>query len=112
MKSSNSTSDAFLDFLISSNEAAFVNGEYDTAYHLLASALHLSQSGLDYSSLQSIANIAEEQGSKIDMEHPEYHHSTQSAGRRGHGNIFAQLARHSNTASLIAIAKRKREKTA
>lgn len=94
------------NYLVSANATAFAEGDFDAAYHALAAALHLAQSLRDCDRLDDVQQIASRQAESIDVDNPEYHHSTQSASKRGNKSIFANLASQAHTASNMAKAKR------
>lgn len=83
--------------LILLNEEAFASGEYSMVYHILMAALHAAQSLNDIQSLSEVKRLATEQLAWIDAHHPEYEHSTPSASKRGHDNIFKNLMSQANT---------------
>lgn len=76
--------------LIALNREAFDAGHYNTAYHLLAAALHEAEGMAPH--FATVWHVAEEQLAGIDAAHPEYKHSTRSAATRRHLSVFALLA--------------------
>jgi hypothetical protein len=84
--------------LMTLNHEAFDAGHYNTAYHLLAAALHEADD--DVQRCATVQRCAEEQLAWIDAAHPAYEHSTKSAAARGHTSIFAMLARQAHVRLL------------
>jgi hypothetical protein len=91
---------------IEMNAEAFAAEEYDIAYHALMVALHSAQSLADSECLREVERIATEQLRHIDLERPEYQHSTNSAHRRGHFSIFDTAARQARARVLILDRRR------
>jgi hypothetical protein len=83
--------------LIALNAEAFAGREYDVAYHVLMAALHCVQRLQDVSGLGAVKRMAEEQLAWIDLHHPEYGHSTQSAQKRRQPGIYHTLALQAGT---------------
>ena len=93
--------------IIALNTAAFEGRHFDTAYHVLAAALHWAHDFSQEEWLLQVEALANEQLAWIDQNDPAYHHSTQSAGKGGNAGIFKQLARQCHTGrSIIKLAAR------
>ncbi len=91
--------------IIALNAAAFEGRHFDTAYHLLAAALHWARDFSQVEWLSQVEDIANEQLAWIDQNAPAYHHSTRSAEKGGNPGIFRQLARQCHTGkSIIKLA--------
>lgn len=89
------------------NVATFEAGHLDAAYHTLAAALHWARDFSRAEWLTQVEDRANEQQSWIDQNDAEYHHSTQSAEKRGNPAMFGQLARQCRTGkSIISTASR------
>jgi hypothetical protein len=82
------------------NAEAFAAGHYNTAYHLLAGALHEGDENAQR--FRRVQQVAEAQLAAIDATQPEYEHSTASAASRGHTSIFALLAQQAHAKHLMA----------
>ena len=91
--------------LVDLNAAAFERGSYDVAYHILMAAMHCGSD--DRAALEAVRQQALEQLAVIDADHPEYEHSSVSAGKRGHLSIYAMLADQAR--AMAAIAKMRKE---
>lgn len=104
------TLDEAYELLLSLNVAAFDDSDFDTAYHLLASALHIAQAAGNSNGLDSICLTASRQGDIIDRHNPTYHHGTLESRKRGNKNIFASLSKQAESASNIARSKAARKK--
>jgi len=87
--------------LIVLNGEAFAATHYNTAYHILAAALHEAQQGQDASCLATVQRAAEDQLAWIDEAISAYEHSARSAAARGHTSIFALLARQAYARRLL-----------
>jgi hypothetical protein len=74
------------------NRAAFAEGEYDIAYHLLLVALQCAQRLRDAEYLAEITRVAEKESRFIDDHHPEYAFSSKAAIRRGTLGLFQTAA--------------------
>ncbi len=92
---------------IAANLKAFEAGLYDVAYHLLSAALHSAKSLDSDQPLLEVERIATKQLEWIDLHHPEYEHSTQSANQRHNESIFANLARQAGTVVKMRNIDRK-----
>ncbi len=93
--------------IIALNAAAFEGRHFDTAYHLLAAALHWARDFSQVEWLSQVEGLANEQLDWIDQNDPAYHHSTRSAEKGGNPGIFRQLARQCETGkSIIKLASR------
>jgi hypothetical protein len=79
--------------LLGANEDAFALGQYNTAFHALAAALHCARYEKDEAALAEVAERAARQLTVIDSAEPTYEHSTASARVRGHESIFHLLER-------------------
>jgi len=89
------------------NVATFEAGHLDAAYHTLAAALHWARDFSKAEWLTQVEDLANKQQSWIDQNDARYHHSTQSAEKRGNPAILRQLARKCQTAkSIISTASR------
>jgi hypothetical protein len=86
--------------LITLNREAFTAEHYNTAYHLLAAALH--EAADEPQHCATVQRLAEEQLAEIDAAHPAYEHSSRSAATRGRVSIFALLARQAYTKLVMA----------
>lgn len=99
------------DLLLSRNRSAFDETDFDCAYHLLASALHLAQAMGNSTGLDGICHLANEQGATIDRDHADYKHSTVRAEERGNRSIFAALSQQAHNASFIVRQQATRSKS-
>jgi hypothetical protein len=95
--------------LMTLNGEAFAAAHYNTAYHLLAAALHEAQQGRDASCFVAVQRAAEDQLAWIDEAIPAYEHSTQSATTRGYTSIFVLLARQAYARRLLLERKHSQE---
>lgn len=92
-------------YLLTLNLQAFEAGEYDAAFHALASALHLAQAMQDAPLLDLISNQATAQKKQINLIAPDYKHSSKKAEKRGNRCIFATLSGQAHAAANIARAQ-------
>ena len=90
--------------LLELNRQAFAGGEYNTAYHILAAALHCGESVGEPPQFELIERVAQEQLEWIDANAPSYEHSSASAAKRGHLSLLAMVATQART--MAAIARR------
>jgi len=88
--------------ILALNREAFQVGDYNTAYHLLAAALHAAQGEETVRRLYEVKTIAQNQLTWIDIDRPEYKHSTTSAATRGQSSIFRLLAKQAHTKLLFS----------
>ena len=95
--------------LLTINQEAFENAQFDVAYHALAAALHAARDAGDEAGLHQVMRRSEEQLTEIDAHHPEYQHSTVSAEKRGHESIFRMLARNANVRERLAHQEHAKE---
>lgn len=91
--------------LLKLDHDAFTTGHYSVAYHLLAAALHCAVDDNNLENLARVNTMAAEHLAWIDANAPEYEHSTLSAAARGHGSIYAMLARQAQGKTLILNRK-------
>jgi hypothetical protein len=94
--------------IIALNSEAFQAGHYNTAYHLLAAALHAVQEEETPEWLFQVKTIAENQLLWIDIDQPEYEHSTKSAATRGQSSIFRLLAKQAHAKCLVYQQERQK----
>jgi hypothetical protein len=64
------------------NAEAFSDGDYETAYHALAAALHRATFTQNSPQLAEVEAVAADQASVIDTQHPTHNLSSQSAKTR------------------------------
>jgi hypothetical protein len=105
------TANQALDFLLETNVKAFGLQDYETAYHSLASAMHLAQAMIASDVLQIISRTASAQLVEIDDLIPENKYASKAARTRGNISIFARLSSHANIACTIAKARLGRNET-
>ncbi len=79
----------------------FASAHYNTAYHLLAAALHCAEDEHDPEHLLHVSALAAQQLHWIDLHAPAYEHSTQSAATRGHSSIYAMLETQAHARVVI-----------
>jgi hypothetical protein len=92
---------SLFDPILALNREAFQAGDYNTAYYLLAAALHAAQGEETGRQLYHVKTIAANQLTWIDIEWPEYEHSTKSAATRGQSSIFRLLAQQAHAKLLL-----------
>ena len=100
--------DTMFERLIALNREAFEAGNYTTAYHILAAALHEAQEPHSAQRLFRVQHVADEQLGWIDYVDPECEHSTSSAEARGQPSLFATLASQAHAKFLLIQQERKR----
>ena len=104
--------DPLFERLMVLNRAAFDAAHYNTAYHVLAAALHEAYARSDDDQLALVQRIAAAQLAGIDRDAPVYAHSTSSATARGRTSIFTLLVRQAHTKmQLTSLASRKDQST-
>ncbi|MDZ4832702.1 MAG: hypothetical protein SGJ27_02760 [Candidatus Melainabacteria bacterium] len=94
-----------LDALLDENKRAFAVEDYETAYHTLASAMHLAVAMISPDKLLQISETASIQRDFIDTNSPEHKYASEQARGRGNESIFSSLSNQAETASLIAKAR-------
>jgi hypothetical protein len=94
--------------IIALNTEAFQAGHYNTAYHLLAAALHAAQGEETPEWLYQVKTLAANQLAWIDIDQPEYEHSTKSAATRGQSSIFRLLAKQAHAKFLVYQQERQK----
>jgi hypothetical protein len=83
--------------LIRISRKALDGSHYSVAFHALAAALHYAQDEANIERLLLVESIAFKQLEWIDVNAPQYEHSTRSSKRRGAPNIFQSLTRQART---------------
>ncbi len=85
------------------NKKTFKAGLFDIAYYTLLCALNCAKLMEDSEPLLNVAKLAEEQLAWINLNRPEYAHSTSSAAGRGTNvSIFSMLSHQ----ALIVVSLR------
>jgi hypothetical protein len=75
------------------NQAAFQNGHYETAYHLLAAAMHYAKDRRDLDGLEALRSRAQEQRDWVNTHAPESLLSSDSVEKRHGVDLFHSLIR-------------------
>ena len=83
--------------LVRISQEAFAGGAYDVAYHSLAAAMHSAVDSKKAGELQQIQIIAREQIKRIDLDSPDYGHSSVSSEYRGNKGIWLMLIDQAST---------------
>lgn len=97
------------DRLMAVNQEGFDARLYDVAYHALASAMHAALFLESDEPLRAVAKRARDQGLWIDLNDPQYEHSTRSAATRNHESIFLMLVHQAETNIEIRQHNRSRK---
>ena len=84
------------------NREALTAAHDDTAYHVLAAALHGVYTRPHAHQLARVQRSAEAHSAGIGRDAPAYQHSTSSAAARGHKSIFMLLARQAHAKIQLA----------
>jgi hypothetical protein len=79
------------DRILAMHDAAFREGRFDVAYHLLAAALHAGEELRSPEQLTRISEIASNCQKSIDGANPEHRLSSNSAHQRGNHAQFTAL---------------------
>ena len=85
------SSETLFSRILALNAEAVASGNFETAYHLLAAALHAAKSSGDLNGIERVSALAEQQGADVDAIYPDHAIASASATRRGTTPLFRSL---------------------
>ncbi len=101
--------DLFARLMVIQDET-FAASHYNTAYHVLAAALHCADDEHNLQYLLDVSALAAQQLQWIDQYAPGYEHSTACAATRGHASIYSMLGKQAQ--AKIVMLKHQQRKAA
>ena len=97
--------------LMTLQDETFAAAHYNTAYHVLAAALHCADDEHNLTNLSQVCALAAQQLKWIDQHAPAYEHSTRSAATRGHASIYNMLTKQAEAKIVILKNQQRRGAT-
>ena len=94
--------------LIALHDETFAGGFYETAYHILAAALHRAQDIDSEYLLGQVEELAQQDMVFIDQHYPKHNLSSQSAQARATNPLYRTLAKHELVRRTLIIALHQR----
>ena len=88
--------DSVYEQLITLHNETFADGFYETAYHILAAALHRAQDIDSEYLLGQVEELAQQDMVFIDQHYPTHNLSSQSAQARATNSLYRTLAKHAS----------------